>query len=334
VASPAPPRVFEGVFVHLDADGNPRIVERHFVVSDEHDGYRLDHYLKRMIPRLSRTRLQDIIRTQMWRSDGKVMKPSTAVAAGEKYVIRRPARPEPPCPRTFTILHDDAHMMVIDKPAGLPVHVSAKFYFNTLTRVMSERFPDAGLQICHRLDRETSGILVVARGKRAAAALKGQFSAHTVRKTYLAIVAGQPPWDQEEVIDLPLGLVKRADALIAIRMEVRDDAAPASTLVRVRARHRDCALVECVPITGRQHQIRAHLAAVGYPIIGDKLYLHGDEAFAEYCDTGMTDELRARFVLPRHALHAASIRVRHPDSGELIAVDCPLPDELRAYLER
>jgi hypothetical protein len=183
-----------GVGVHLDENGQPRIVERRFVVDESHAGFRLDHYLKRQIPRLSRTRLQAIIRDQLLPVRGRRLKPSSSVAAGDQIVMRRAAQPEPPCPRTFAVLHEDAHMLVIDKPAGLPVHASARFYFNTLTRVLEERYPGQGMQICHRLDRETSGVLVVARGKEAAARLKGAFEGKRARKTYLAVVWGDPPW--------------------------------------------------------------------------------------------------------------------------------------------
>jgi 23S rRNA pseudouridine1911/1915/1917 synthase len=336
-----------GIGVHLDADGQPRIVERRFVVDENYAGLRLDHYLKRQIPRLSRTKLQAIIRDQLLPVRGRRLKPSSAVALGDEVVIRRPARPEPPCPRTFEVLYHDAHMMVIDKPAGLPVHASARFYFNTLTRVLSERFPGQGMQICHRLDRETSGALVVARGKEAAGRLKGAFEDKRVRKTYLAVVWGDPPWPDgswdgdgdddvggDHAIDLPLGLVRDRAARIQIRMETRPDGLPSLTRVRVLERRGHCALVRCLPVTGRQHQIRAHLAACGHPIVGDKLYAHGDEVFAACCDQGMTDELLARLWLPRHALHAAAIVVPHPETRAPVRVTCPLPADLRAFLDR
>lgn len=372
-----------GIDIHLDANGDPRMVERRFVVEDVYVGYRLDHYLKRKIPRLSRTRLQRIIRTQVLPVRGRRLKPHSPVAEGDEIIIRRPAKPEPACPRTFEVLHDDGQMMVIDKPAGLPMHASAKFYFNTLTRVLLERYPDDPLQICHRIDRETSGAVVVARGKVAAAALKGAFARHRVRKAYLAVVHGQPPWpglpdgdgdgerdgdldaiiaealrralqqadepgrgarrDEQRdhqpghlpghLIDLPLGLTKDPDALISIRMVVRDDAPPARTRVTVLATRPRCALVLCMPISGRQHQIRAHLAACGHPIVGDKLYAHGDQAFADYCDHGMTPELLARFQLPRQALHAAAIAIAHPVTREPVEVISPLPGDLRAHLD-
>jgi 23S rRNA pseudouridine1911/1915/1917 synthase len=125
-----------------------------------------------------------------------------------------------------------------------------------------------------------------------------------------------------------------ADALINIRMTVREDAAPARTEVRVVARPRPgFSLVECRPITGRQHQIRAHLAAAGYPIVGDKLYRHGDEAFRRYCDQGLTDEMLADFLLPRHALHAARIEIPHPSRKETLAVESPMPADMAEFLQ-
>ncbi|HWN67537.1 MAG TPA: RluA family pseudouridine synthase [Haliangium sp.] len=346
------PELDLGLGAHLDENGQPRVVERRFVVDESFAGFRLDHYLKRQIPRLSRTRLQAIIRDQLLPVRGRRLKPSSSVALGDEIVMRRQAQPEPPCPRTFEVLYEDAHMMVIDKPAGLPVHASARFYFNTLTRVLEERFPGQGLQICHRLDRETSGVLVVARGKQAAARLKGAFEGKRARKTYLAVVWGDPPWPDgawhtageagaagdghapDHDIDLPLGLVRDPGARIDIRMEARPDGLPSLTRVRVLERRGHAALVRCSPVTGRQHQIRAHLAACGHPIVGDKLYAHGDEVFAACCDQGVTPELLARLWLPRHALHAAAIVVPHPATRHEVRVESPLPADLRAFLDR
>jgi 23S rRNA pseudouridine1911/1915/1917 synthase len=324
-------------------DGRPATIEVHFVVEEDFHGYRLDLYLKRKIPRLSRTRLQEIIRTQLEGPGGRAMKPHSPVSAGDRLLIRRPARPEPPCPRTFGVLLEDPDFLVIDKPAGLPVHASARYYFNTLTRVLAERYPGQGLQIAHRLDRETSGCLVVARGKEAAARLKSAFERRRVGKTYLALVHGDPPWADgaEAVIDLPLALADPARSRLRIRMEPaegRPDAQEAITRVRVVERHPGCAMVACRPVTGRQHQIRAHLAAVGHPIVGDRLYAHGDEAFARICDleaTGVAPEgLEEEFGMARQALHAAGITFPHPRTGEPVTVQAPLPADMRAYVAR
>lgn len=373
-----PPGVDLGLRAHLDAAGRPHVIERRFTVTEDYVGHRLDHYLKRMIPRLSRTRVQAVIASQVVHSGGRPLRASTAVAFGDEYVLRREARAEPPCPRTFTVLYQDDEAMIVDKPAGLPVHASAKFYFNTLTRVVDERFPGQGWQICHRLDRETSGTLVLARGRAAAAALKGAFESKKADKTYLAIVHGDPPWPalrlrarsrspyaqderdetspggdpaedleptdaidldggDEHTLDAPLRLARAGDPslLPGVRMLVdRDgpDALPSITRVRVVARVPGYALVRCRLITGRQHQIRAHLADAGFPIVGDKLYGHGERVFMQFCDRGLTRELALRFELPRHALHAARIRIPHPSASRTLDVTAPLAWDLAAFL--
>jgi 23S rRNA pseudouridine1911/1915/1917 synthase len=334
-----------GLTSHLQADGTPRIVERELRVPPELAGLRLDHFIKTQITRLSRTKIQQVIDTQLTRvieapGPGR-LKPATLVAAGDRFVIRRPARREPACPRAFTVVHEDARVRVVDKPAFLPVHASAKFYFNTLTRVLGERYPsEPELQICHRLDRETSGCLVVARDRVAAAFVKERIADKRVTaKIYLAVTHGAPPWpsDVERALDTPLRLSTAADAtrVPGVRMLPDPRGLPATTLVRTLARspHGDYALVRCALVTGRQHQIRAHLAAAGFPIVGDKLYAHGDDAFIAYCDRGLTAELAARFVLPRHALHAAEISFPHPDGGTVTA-RAPLPGDMTSLVGR
>jgi 23S rRNA pseudouridine1911/1915/1917 synthase len=330
----ADPSIDWGLTSHLHADGTPRIIERYLEVPAELSGLRLDHFIKTQIARLSRTRIQQVIGSQLSRLSGPgALKPATTVAEGDRFVIRRPAKPEPPCPRTFAVVCEDARFLVIDKPAMLPVHASAKFYFNTLTRVMAERFPDEpALQIAHRLDRETSGCLVVARDRDAAVILKQAFATKDkVGKEYVALVHGQPPWDDEYVIDIPLRLAQPGDPtkLPHVRMLPGPGGLVARTRVRVEERRADTALVRCVLETGRQHQIRAHLAAVGFPIVGDKLYTHGDDAFIRYCDEGLVPELAARFGMPRHALHAARVTFPHPTTGKPVVAEAPLPADMR-----
>jgi 23S rRNA pseudouridine1911/1915/1917 synthase len=336
----APPGLDYGENIHLHADGSPRIIERRFVVPAELAGLRLDHYLKHQIPRLSRTRIQRVISGQLSAENGRSLKTHTTVQAGDVFVLRRPASPEPPCPRYFAVLFEDAEVLVIDKPAGLPVHASAKFYFNTLARLLWERFDNPELQMCHRLDRETSGALVVAKSRRAAAIIKTAFAGKRVSKSYLAIVHGCPHWPAEgsgdtHEIDVALAVSTADDdtLLPGVRMVARADGAPAITRVTVEAQRGDHTLVRCYPVTGRQHQIRAHLALAGFPIVGDKLYAHGDAAFMEYCDRGMNPRLMAMFKLPRHALHAASVTFPHPDGTRQLRVDSPLPPDLARFLE-
>ncbi|HTL33673.1 MAG TPA: RluA family pseudouridine synthase [Kofleriaceae bacterium] len=338
----AAPVADDGSGSHLDENGQPRIIERHLIVPPELAGLRLDHFVKTQIHRLSRTKIQAIIETQLRRADGGVPKASTTVAVGDHFIIRRQAKPEPPCPRTFTVLYEDARMRIVDKPAMLPVHATAKFYFNTLTRVLWERYPDEDeLQLCHRLDRETSGCVVLARDREAAAKLKGAIAAKDkTTKQYLAVVHGTPPWTTQTTIDLPLRLAGPSDAtkLTHVRMLPSTMAEPgaqaAMTRVVVDKAGEQYSLVRCTLVTGRQHQIRAHLAARGFPIVGVKIDTHGDDAFIEYCAKGMTPELAAQFVLPRHALHAARITVPHPEDNRPITAEAPLPADMASLLDR
>lgn len=326
-----------GLTSHLHPDGSPRIIERWLEVSPDLAGLRLDHFIKTQIPRLSRTKIQDVIDTQLTReAGGGRLKPATTVVGGERYVIRRAAKPEPPCPRTFTVVHEDARVRVVDKPAFLPVHASAKFYFNTLARVLAERYPgEPEQQLCHRLDRETSGCLVVARDREAAAYVKVAIADKgRTTKQYLAVVHGAPPWESEVALDTPLRLSEPGDGTILVHVRVLPDPArglPSTTIVRTLRTAGDYSLVACTLVTGRQHQIRVHLAHAGFPIVGDKLYAHGDDAFIAFCDKGLTPELAARFVLPRHALHAARIAFPHP-TGSVVDASAPLPADMAALV--
>jgi 23S rRNA pseudouridine1911/1915/1917 synthase len=307
------------------------IIAQNIVVPPECRGWRLDHFLKRRIGRLSRTRIQAIIAEQIFFPDGRVARPSSPVRAGEVIALRRPAPVEPDVPRHFEILHQDDRVLVIDKPAGLPMHTTAKFWRNTLVALLRERYPDEQMEIAHRIDRETSGVLLVARDRAAASFLTRAFAARKVDKTYLALVKGQPP--DEGRIDLPLAL---RDTPSHVMMGPAPDGAaglPAATRFRVVRRLPAHALVEAHPETGRQHQIRVHLAALGHPIVGDKLYGAGEALFMRACDEGVTPELLACFDgLPRHALHAHRLTFPHPTTRAPITVESPLPADLSAHL--
>jgi 23S rRNA pseudouridine1911/1915/1917 synthase len=301
------------------------VIEHTFVVENECEGWRLDRFLVKKIPRLSRTRVQRVIRGECW-VDGRVCKPSSVVMPGQKVTFRRPAPVEPDAPRTLPVLLEDEHFYALDKPAGIAMHPTAKFHFSTVTAVLREKFPGEALQITHRLDLETSGVLLIARSRDAAVALKRAFAKRKVHKRYLAIARGA--LDGEGVVDRPLGL---AGGLVRVKMAVRDDGLPARTKWRALKRHDGYTLVECLPETGRQHQIRAHLDAIGHPIAGDKLY-PDERIFADYQDHGW-DAIADRVDLPRQALHAAGLAFPHPVTGETVEVASPLPPDLQSFLD-
>ena len=156
------------------------VIVRDIVVPGECGGWRLDHFLKRRIGRLSRTRIQAIIDDQISFPDGRRARPSSPVRAGETIQLRRPPPSEPEVPRHFEILYEDASVLAIDKPAGLPMHTTAKFWRNTLVALLREKYPNQELQICHRIDRETSGVLLIARGLPASSFLKRAFARRAV----------------------------------------------------------------------------------------------------------------------------------------------------------
>jgi len=304
------------------------VIERDIVVPPECSGWRLDHFLKRRIGRMSRTRIQSIIGEQISFPDGRPARPSSPVRAGETILLRRPAPVEPEVPRHFDILFEDESVLVIDKPAGLPMHTTAKFWRNTLVALLRERYPGRHAEICHRIDRETSGVLLVARTPDAGSRLKRAFAGREVEKRYLALVKGAPP--DAGVIDQPIRLLETPTHVM---MGAAADGLPAVTRFRVLRRFAAHALVEAAPETGRQHQIRVHLAGIGCPLVGDKLYGAGERYFMEACDRGVSDELLARFDgLPRHALHAARITFPHPVTGAAVTVESPLPPDLVAYM--
>jgi 23S rRNA pseudouridine1911/1915/1917 synthase len=311
---------------------DPDAIVLTFRVAREHAGQRLDRYLQSRIPRLSRTRAQEIVKACAYRVDGTRRRASERVREEETVLIVRPRFEEPDTPQHFGVLHEDAQVLVVDKPPGLPMHPTATYHRNTLTHLLARKYGEGEVpHIAHRLDRETSGIVVCAKGRDAERSLKVAFERRKVRKTYLAIVRGELP-ATEGVVDLPMGPAREG---LHVLMEVRPDGSQAVTRYRVEEGRGDFALVRMWPETGRQHQLRVHMAAAGAPIVGDKLYgPEGAQPFLDYIESGMTAELEARVGHPRHALHAAEIEVPHPETGEGLRVVSPLAADLAALWER
>jgi 23S rRNA pseudouridine1911/1915/1917 synthase len=298
-----------------------------FPVAPEHAGQRLDQFIQHRIPRLSRTRAQEVVRSCAYRADGTLRRASDRVRAGETVVLVRPPFAEPNVPLYFDVLYEDEAVLAVDKPAGLPVHPSATYHKNTLTYLLRQRFGDAAPQIAHRLDRETSGLLLCGRTRAAERQLKMGVENRQVSKRYLAIVRGVMP-DDEGRIELPMDRAKEG---LHVLMEVtpKGEGYPSVTGYRVVARRDDATLVSLAPESGRQHQLRVHLSALGFPIIGDKLYgPEGSQPFLDYIETGMTDELRQRLGHDRQALHAYELEFMHPTKGEPMTLRAPLAEDL------
>jgi 23S rRNA pseudouridine1911/1915/1917 synthase len=304
----------------------------HFPVAPEFAGMRLDLFIQTRIPRLSRTRAQRIVKACAYAEDGKKRRASDLVRTGETVYLVRPPFEEPSAPRDLPIVYQDQAMLAINKPPGLPVHPSASYHRNTVSFILRETYgAENAPRIAHRLDRETSGLLLCARTLEHERLLKNAFENRRMQKTYLAIVRGELTHDTG-TIDRPMA---RANQGLHVLMEVRRDGLSAVTDYRVCARIPGYTLLELFPHTGRQHQLRVHLSSIGHSIVGDKLYGPEREApFLESIETGLTPELVARLGHERHALHAFRLSFKHPVSNAPLSLEAPLSPDLVALWAR
>ena len=304
------------------------------VLWHEH-GTRADVFLSRRVKRMSRSLAARVIRAGGVRKEpgGLILdKPSALVFSGERLVMKRKRLEEAPTDDlVIPIVYQDDRVLAVNKPGNLVVHPTASAYNRTLIRIMRARLDDERLDLAHRIDKETSGLVVMARDFDAASILTQQFARRTVEKRYLAVVAGTPVEDRF-VVDVPMRLVP--DSKTSCLMEVGGTGAmPASTEFVVLARGATASAVAAHPRTGRQHQIRVHLLHVGHPILGDKLYRADEEFFIEAVN-GVYDEaeITARVGHHRQALHCWQMSFIHPGrkatGGEMTLTAPPPPDML------
>ncbi|MBR0670925.1 RluA family pseudouridine synthase [Roseomonas soli] len=303
------------------------------IVPPEAAGARADRFLADAIGSLSRSRVKALIEAGHATRDGAPMTdPSESVRAGARYVVTiPPAVPATPQAQDIplTILFEDADLIVLDKPAGLVVHPAPGNPDGTLVNALlahaGDDLPGIGGEkrpgIVHRLDKDTSGVMVAAKTERAHRALSEAFAARDLDRAYLALVWGLPKEAQGEV-SAPIGR-HPGDRK---RMAVAERGKPATTRYALqRAWGAAVALVECRLLTGRTHQIRVHMAHIGHPLVGDPVYLRRTPAAARLLPGATRDALLA---FPRQALHAATLGFRHPVTGQALSFSSPLPADL------
>ena len=283
-------------------------------------GKRLDRFLHERIPALSRNRIQRMIRERVVLSWGVPARPSTSVRPGGVVRIRYTPPLEEPLEITLDVLARGAGWIAVDKPAGIPVHPVNRVRENSLIRILRRQEGREGLRLAHRLDGETSGVLLVAEDSPAAKRLGRAFLDGRVHKEYLALVKGEMEAD-EGSIDLPIGEAR------ASRIHVKLEAGhgkPSRTDWRVERRLPGRTLVRLFPRTGRRHQLRVHMAAAGHPILGDILYGRPESDYLGMVRGG--GDPRAREDGPaRHLLHCARMTFPGPVSGRMRDVRAPLP---------
>jgi len=304
-----------------------------FTVEENYRGWRLDRYLQEKIRRLSRAQIQRLIEGRLEHEGPRPLKPSTRVVPGLAFALVKEAEPEPETPLEFAIVHDDGALVVVDKPAGLPVHPTARYAAHTFTALARAHFVDRKVDPAHRIDRETSGLLACGAAPEHTKALKRAFAHGKVMKTYLAIAEGSPREDAFAV-DAPLSLTLAS--LVRVRMHVHAAGLPSATRFEVLGRRRTAdgapvVLLACFPETGRQHQIRAHLHHAGLPMVGDKIYGPDEAIFDRFARRATTDDDRARLRLERHALHAWRLDLPHPVTRERVRLEVPLAPDLQAF---
>jgi len=294
-------------------------------VDGSHAGQRLDNFLSSLLKGVPKAAVYRLIRTGQVRVNGHRAKPSGRVEEGDEVRIP-PARIRTAETAEVsaavreqvrrTVLYEDASLLVLDKPAGMAVHAGSGLPWGLIDALRQDR-PDEFLELVHRLDRETSGCLVVARSRSALNHLAEQFREGRVSKSYLCLLEGQLPQDLVEV-DAAL---QKSDAEPRGPVEVQEGGKPARTRFRLLQRYRDCCYVEAELFTGRTHQIRAHARHLGMPLVGDDKYGSRDKR----------QVWRSR-GLKRLFLHAHRLALVTPD-GQRQEFSSPLPAELRGLLD-
>lgn len=311
-----------------------------FVIRPRIDGRRLDHYLTSRYPDYSRSVLQRIIEAGAVMVNGQTAKASQKVREGDVIRIFLPDLGDGlPTPENIPlrIVHEDEFLVVVDKAPGMVTHPARGNWSGTLVNALQYHFENLSSVggsfrpgIVHRLDRDTTGLLIVAKEDQAHRGLALQFETRVVDKHYLALVAGNPERDADFIHRL-IGHHPTHREKMAVR-SAEDGGKTATTFYEVVERFEGFALIRCKLLTGRTHQIRVHLTSIGLPILADKLYSGRDQITLGDL-AGPTHPESARVLINRQALHAHTLSFQHPVSGETIALEAALPADMAQTLE-
>ncbi|NUP08099.1 MAG: RluA family pseudouridine synthase [Polyangiaceae bacterium] len=329
------------------AEVDERAVVTVLRVPPECAGMRLDRFVQSQLKRTSRTRAQVIIKRGAYSPDARLLRPSDRVRAEQRILLWRAPWDEEVIESSLPVLFEDDALLAIDKPPGVPVHPTARYYRSTVVKMLEAERPGERHFLAHRIDRETSGVLLLSKVADADRHVKKQFagidprtdraaSRRMVDKTYLAIVHGWPDANRF-VVDRPLEEDDTSRLRVKMRCAPEGRGLVATTRCSVRARRirpstgARYALVACELETGRQHQIRVHMASTGHALVGDKLYGPDENLHARGADGELTDEDHAMLEIPRHALHAHELELDHPSSGTRLKIVSPLPSDLAAF---
>jgi len=304
------------------------------IVSEKHVSKRLDVFISHYEPHISRNRIQTLIKSGLALVNGNLEKPGYKVKLGENVTIELPARKVHdvlPEPIPLSVLYEDPHIVVLNKPPGIVVHPAPGNYTGTLVNALlyhygslpSRKADAEGVEreragIVHRLDKDTSGVMVVARTQEALRSLTMQFKNRVVKKRYVALVAGVIK-KGSGTIEVGLGRhVKDRKKISTHTHHARE----AVTSFTVKERYRNATLVEVEIKTGRTHQIRVHMAHIGHPVLGDHVY--GGGKSKPFGDS----------IIERQMLHAETLAFLHPDTGNPMTFIAPPPADMAGIIEK
>jgi 23S rRNA pseudouridine955/2504/2580 synthase/23S rRNA pseudouridine1911/1915/1917 synthase len=310
--------------------------EIRFTVREKDAGKALAAFLAGRFTYHSETEWRRLIREGRVEVNGATADPDRPLAAGDALRYDVSGLPEPPVDAAFRVVSDDPLLLVVDKPGNLPCHPGGRYFNHTLWALLRERCGVETPVLVNRLDRETSGLVLVAKTPAAAANLQKQFAAHAVAKRYTVFVEGAFPERIEAAGWLapdPRSAVRKKRRFLPAAAGSPAPAEGAEWAETAFERERLCdgfSVVTALPRTGRLHQLRATLLSLGYPVTGDKLYGVDETIFLRFCGGALTPEDGARLRLPRQALHAGALRFRHPRFGAWTEASAPLPPDMAA----
>ena len=315
----------------IDEDAVMRVIR----VPPELAGMRLDRFLQGRLRATSRTRAANIIAHSAYGEEGQRLKKNHRLEAEERVVLWRPAWDGDDPDSRIEVVYEDDDLLAINKPPFVVVHPTARHHRNTVAMIMAAQRPNEELTLLHRIDRETSGVLLLAKTRAADRAVKLQFEERRdVDKRYLAIVWGSPEWDAHRC-ELPLEPDAESPYRVQMRVAAPGRGQPSATTFEILGRRqrgeRRYTLVRCTLHTGRQHQIRVHAQALGLPLVGDKLYGPDPALHARGADGELTAEDLELLEHERQALHAAEIAIDHPTTGARLRLEAPLYADLQAF---
>jgi 23S rRNA pseudouridine955/2504/2580 synthase len=288
-------------------------------VGEEGDAQRIDNFLLRQLKGVPKSHVYRVVRSGEVRVNSGRVKPDHRLKIGDRVRIppvrMADKKPPPPKPQEFPIVHEDAAILVVDKPSGVAVHGGSGVSYGVIESLRAARPQAKFLELAHRLDRDTSGLLIVCKKRSALVELHRMLREGEVGKVYVAVVKGVT----QKTLELRESLHKYVTASGERRVSVQSEGVTALTRARRLKASEEMSLLEVELLTGRTHQIRVHLAHAGHPIIGDD----------KYGDFALNRKLKTRLLL-----HAGRLAFRHPVGGERVKFEAPLPEEMRRFVDQ